>query len=70
MARTFPVMHGYIKPRYGTLSFKGHVVTLPHKVQNVSVILRQLVTDLPLVTFCAKGRDERNYDFKVRRKKY
>ena len=27
IARAFPVMQVYLKPRYGTTSYKGHVVT-------------------------------------------
>ena len=32
IARAFPVMQVYMKPRYGTISYKGHVATLPHNL--------------------------------------
>lgn len=39
ISRAIPVMQVYLKPRFGTTSYRGHVVTLPHNVQNIANIL-------------------------------
>ena len=51
IAHAFPVMQVYLKPRYGTVSYKGHVVTLPHNVQKIADILPHCPTELPVVIF-------------------
>lgn len=39
IARAFPVMHVYTKPRGGQMAYKGHVITLPQDVQQLADIL-------------------------------
>ena len=65
--RAFPVMQVYMKPRYGIISYKGHVVTLPHNVPKIAGILPNLPSELPVVVFQARDRDNKNFNFKVRR---
>ena len=69
IAGAFPVMQVYMKPRYGTMSYKGHVVTLPHNVQKIVDILPHSPTELPILVFEASGRNDRSLHFKVRRQK-
>ena len=38
VARTFPVVHVYTKPRGGQKAYKGHVITLPQDVQQLADI--------------------------------
>lgn len=70
IARAFQVMQVYIKPRYGTVSYRGHCVTLPHNVQNVANVLPHLPKDIPIEIFSVKGENH-NSDatFRVRRQK-
>ena len=56
-----------MKPRYGTISYKGHVVTLPHNLQMIADILPNLPSELPIVVFQSRDRDNKNFNFKVRR---
>ena len=35
IARAFPIMQVYLKLKYGTTSYKGHVVTLPQNIANI-----------------------------------
>ena len=70
ICRAFPVMQVYAKPRFGTYSYKGHVITLPHNVQKVANILPHCPQDLPIITFTVKGQDNNNLNFKVRREKF
>ena len=69
ICRAFPVMQVYLKPRSGTTSYKGHVATLPHNVQNVANILPRAPKDLPVIVFVFKGSGEKNKNIKVRRQK-
>ena len=69
IARAFPVMQVYVKPRYGTVGYKGHCVTLPHNVQNVANILPNIVADIPVIIFTAKGCNNEDVNFKVRRER-
>ena len=69
IARAFPVMQVYIMSKYGTIKYKGHVVTLPHNVQKVADVLPHLPKDIPVVSFCAKGRDRKIQSFRVRKEK-
>lgn len=39
IARAFPVMHVYTKPRGGQRAYKGHVITLPQDVQQLADVL-------------------------------
>ena len=67
IARAFPIMQVYLKPKYGTTSYKGHVVTLPHNVQNIANILPRCPEDLPFVVFSVRGQNNEDTSFKVRR---
>ena len=55
-----------MKPRYGTINHKGHVVTLPHYVQKVADILPHAPSDIPILVFHTTRRDDRSINFKVR----
>ena len=62
ICRAFPVMQVYLKPRFGTTSCKGHVVTLPHNVQNVDNIFPRAPKDLPVI-LAFKGSGEKIKNF-------
>ena len=64
ICRAFPVRHVF-----GTTCYKGHVITIPHKVQNIADILPHFQKDLPIITFTLKKYNNKNYDFKIRRQK-
>ena len=36
IARAFPVIHVYTKPKGGQRAYKGHVITLPQDVQQLA----------------------------------
>ena len=69
IARAFPVMQVYVKPGFGYFGYKGHTITLPHNVKKIASILPNLASELPIITFTAKGRNDKNFEFKVRRDK-
>ena len=69
IARAFPVMHVYTKPRGGQTAYKGHVITLPQDVQQLADVLPRCPKDLPVIVFTIKGKDNNSRDFTVRRKK-
>lgn len=69
IARVFPVMHVYTKPRGGQRAYKGHVLTLPRDVQRLADVLPRCPKDLPVIIFTVKGKDNCSKDFIVRRKK-
>lgn len=69
IARAFPVMHVYTKPRGGQRAYKGHVITLPQDVQQLADILARCPKDLPVIIFTINGKDNSSSDFVVRRKK-
>ena len=52
-------------PRYGIVSYIGHVVTLPHNFQKIADILPDLPSELPIVVFQARDRDNKNFNLKV-----
>ena len=54
----------YKKPLYGTISYKGHVMTLPHNVQKRADILPNLPSEMPVVVFQARHRDNKKFNFK------
>ena len=62
IARAFPVMHVYTKPRGGQRAYKGHV-------QQLADILPRCAKDLPVIIFTINGKDNSSSDFVVRRKK-
>lgn len=69
IARVFPVMHVYTKPRGGQRAYKGHVLTLPQDVQQLADVLPRCPKDLPVIIFTVKGKDNCSKDLIVRRKK-
>ena len=68
ICRAFPLMQIYYKSS-GNLSYKGHIITLPHNVQKIADILPNKPNDLPLLSFTVKGKGENKKSFKVRREK-
>lgn len=66
IARAFPVMHVYTKPRGGQRAYKGHVITLPQNVQKLADVLPQCPKDLPVIIFTVNGKDNCSKDFVVR----
>lgn len=69
IARAFPVMHVYTKPRGGQRAYKGHVITLPQDVQQLADILPRCPKDLPVIIFTINGKDNSSSGFVVRRRK-
>ena len=69
IARAFPVMRVYTKPRGGQRAYKGHVITLPQDVQQLADILPRCPKDLPVIIFTINGKDNSSSDFVVRHKK-
>lgn len=69
IARAFPVMRVYTKPRGGQRAYKGHVITLPQDVQQLADILPRCPKDLRVIIFTINGKDNSSSDFVVRRKK-
>ena len=69
IARAFPVMHEYTKPRGGERAYKGHVITLPQDVQQLADILPGCPKDLLFIIFTINGKDNSSSDFVVRCKK-
>ena len=67
IVRAFPVIQVYFKRRFGTISYRGHVVTLPHNVQKVAHVLPHLPSGLPIIIFKASDIYDNSLDFKVRR---
>ena len=59
-------MQVYMKPQYGTISYKGHVVTLPHNLHKIADVLPNTPVDLPVLVFQASANNDRNLNFKVR----
>ena len=68
IARAFPVMRVYTKPRGGQRAYKGHVITLPQDVQQLADILPRCPKDLPVIIFTINGKDNSSSDFVVRHK--
>ena len=68
IARAFPAMHVYTKPRGGQKACKGHVITLPQGVQQLADILPRLPKDLPVIVFIISGKNNDSKDFIVRKK--
>lgn len=70
IARAFPVMHVYTKPRGGQRAYKGHAITLPQDVQQLADVLPRCPKDLPVIIFTVNGKDNNcSKDFIVRRNK-
>jgi len=69
IARAFPVMHVYTKPRGGQRAYKGHVITFPQDVQQLADILPKSPKNLPVIIFNINGKDNNSSDFVLRRTK-
>ena len=70
IARAFPIIHVYTKPKGEQRAYKGHVITLPQDVQQLADVLPRCPVDLPVIVFTVNGKDNASTDFKVRRKKF
>ena len=70
IARAFPAMHVYTKPRGGQKACKEHVITLPQDVQQLADILPRFPKDLPVIVFIISGKNNDSKDFIVRKKVY
>ena len=68
IAREFPVMHVYTKPRGGQKAYKGHVITMPHNVQQLADILPRCPEELPVLIFTINGKNHHSKDFQVHSK--
>ena len=64
IAKAFPVMQVYKKPLHGIISYKRHVMTLPHNVLKRADILQNLPSEMPVVVFQARHRDNKKINFK------
>ena len=69
IARAFPVMNIYCKPRGGQMAYKGHVITSPSDVQTVADTLPNCPEDLPIIRLISKDDNFQSRDFRVRRSK-
>ena len=69
IARAFPVIQVYTKPNGGQKAYKGHVLTLPHDVQNIADVLPRYPSDIPVIVFKFDGKDNRSKELRVRRQK-
>lgn len=69
IARAFPVIQVYIKPRGGQRGYKGHVITLPQDVEQFAKILPRVPADIPIILIKFRGNNEFSKEFKVRRQK-
>lgn len=67
ISRALPIMSCYTKPGGGYFGYKGHVITLPHNVQNIATILPNLPDDLPLIKI--NSDDSNSAHFHVRKNK-
>ena len=61
IARAFPVMHVYTKARGGQRAYKGHVITLPQDVRQLTDVLPRCPKDLPVIIFTVNGKDNRPF---------
>jgi hypothetical protein len=57
IARAFPVMHVYTKPRGGQKAYKGHVITLSQDVQQLADVLPSCPKDFPVIVFTVAGKN-------------
>ena len=67
IARAFPVLQVYTKPRGGQRSYKGHVITLPRDVQKIADILPRHPKDIPVIVFNFNNKNNASIELKVRR---
>ncbi|XP_066932700.1 uncharacterized protein [Clytia hemisphaerica] len=69
IARAFPVMQVYTRPRGGQRAYKGHVLNLPHNVQKIADVLPREPSDIPVMIFKINGKNNTSKELVVRREK-
>ena len=69
IARAFPVMQIYTKPRGGQLAYKGHIITLPNDVQKIADILPRHPKGITVIVFKFNGKNNHSKELKVRKQK-
>ncbi|XP_066914869.1 uncharacterized protein [Clytia hemisphaerica] len=69
IARAFPVMQVYTRPRGGQRAYKGHVLNLPHNVQKIADVLPREPSDIPIMIFKINGKNNTSKELVVRREK-
>ena len=69
IARAFPVMNVYTKPRGCQRAYKGHVITNPQEIQQLGNVLPQCPQELPVIVFTIAGKDNKARIFFIRRQK-
>ena len=69
ISKAVPIMNVYTKPGLGYLGYKGHVVTLPNKIQKVADIFPQCPKEIPVIVFTFKDKSNTSRDFHVLREK-
>ena len=69
IARAFPVMQVYTRPRGGQRAYKGHVLNLPHNVQKIADVLPREPKDIPIMIFKINGKNNTSKELVVRREK-
>ena len=67
IARAFPVMNIYCKPRGGQRAYKGHVITFPTSIQTIASTLPHCPRELPIVRLVSASGSYKSKDFRVRR---
>ena len=68
IARAFPILQVYTKPRGGQRAYKGHVITLPHDIQKIADVLPRQPKDIPVIVFNFKNnKNNTSKELKVRR---
>ena len=69
IARAFPIIQLYTKPKGGQFAYKGHVLTFPQNVQQLANVLPRCPKDLPVILFQICGENYHSKEFTVRRQK-
>lgn len=67
IARAFPVMNIYCKPRGGQRVCREHVITFPTNVQTIADTLPNCPQDLPIIRLVSENSNYKSKDFRVRR---
>ena len=62
-------MRVYVRKGHDAISCKGHVLIVPHNVQNAANILLQCPENLSVIVFAVKIVNNSESFFKVKRKK-
>ena len=67
IARAFPVIQVYTKPRGGQRAYKGHVITFPQDIQQLANILPRVPEEIPIILFKFSGKNNYSKELIVRR---